>query len=69
MGLLINEEEIVQSFMEHLMPLLNRVMLCLSICTITYVLREFLKDRRERRLHAEQIKQLQRMGSGKNKAE
>ena len=66
MGLLFNEEEVVQIAMAQLMPLLNRVMLCISICTITYVPREFLKDKRERRLHAEQMKQLQRAGGGRN---
>jgi hypothetical protein len=76
MGLLINEEELVQSVMEQLTPLLNEAMLyismcmlCISICTITYVFREFLKDKRERRLYAEQMKQLQRAGGERNKAE
>ncbi|KAF8558208.1 hypothetical protein OG21DRAFT_1504591 [Imleria badia] len=68
MGLLINEGEIVQQAMEQLMPLLITMILCISTCTITYVLRACSKDRRERRLHAEQLKQLQRAGGGRNVA-
>lgn len=76
MGLLVDEKELIQSAMDQLTPLLNEVMLylsicmlCVSICTITYVLREFLKDKRERRLHVEQMKQSQRAGGERNKAE
>ncbi|KAG6373410.1 hypothetical protein JVT61DRAFT_6559 [Boletus reticuloceps] len=59
MGLLINEEEIVHGIMERLTPLLDTLTLCILICTITYFVRECLKERRERKLHGEQMKQLQ----------
>lgn len=84
MGLLVNEQEIVQNAMKQLMPLLDRVAdeltlqlrevvswltFCIFICTITYLVREYLKERRERRLHAEQLRQLQRAGNGRSMAE
>lgn len=73
MGLLINENELVRNVMEQIMPLLSdmasSLLLCIVICTFTYCLREFLKEKRERRLHAEQMKQLQRTGGGRNTEE
>lgn len=69
MGLLINEEVIVQKILEQLEPLLNAVILCILTCTITYLLRQCMKERRERRLHREQMKQLQRAGGCKNIAD
>ncbi|KAF8134979.1 hypothetical protein EV363DRAFT_1429660 [Boletus edulis] len=68
MGLLINEEEIVQRIMERLTPLLDTLMLCILICTITYFVRECLKERRERKLYREQMKQLQHASGQKNMA-
>lgn len=69
MGLLINEDELVRNVMDQLMPVLSSVAsslsLCIMICTFTYCLREYLKEKRERRLHAEQITQLQRTGGGR----
>lgn len=62
MGLLFNEEEIVQNIMGQLAPLLNTLIICILACTFTYILREYSKHKRERKLHAEQMRQLQRGG-------
>ncbi|KAF9223485.1 hypothetical protein BS17DRAFT_781937 [Gyrodon lividus] len=62
MELFVNEEEIVQNAMTHLMPELERLVdtlvVCIFVCTIAYVLREFRKDRREAKLHTQRMKEV-----------
>lgn len=80
MGLLFDEDELVRNVMGQLMPLLSDVVSTLSLCMMistltfclgvfTYCLREYFKDKREGKLHVEQLKQLQRSGGGRNMRE
>lgn len=66
MGLLVDEDKIVRKAVEQLMPLLMAVafmpMLCVLMCTAVCCIRGGLKEKRERRLHAEKMRQLQRTG-------